>query len=226
MPQAGIHALSGTMVSRFVPKKEWFMLGIVFGTIFPDTDNLAVAVATVTGGATEGLHRTFTHSIIVIVGLILLFNIIGKAVKKQKISNFGTGLGIGMIMHILFDLIIWFNGVEVLWPFGGWVNFWESASPSKWWMDLMMTAEFLFFGLFFFWLYQTAKKHNTNSDSLPNLKIHIYVQMTLFVIFTVLVYVMKSGFMTPYGALYLVSLGIAYYFVFKMKETVERITSS
>jgi membrane-bound metal-dependent hydrolase YbcI (DUF457 family) len=28
----------------------------------------------------------------------------------------GLGLGIGILMHILLDLLVWFNGVEILWP--------------------------------------------------------------------------------------------------------------
>ena len=38
---------------------------------------------------------------------------------------------------------------------------------------------------------------------------------------TILVFTMESGFMTPYGVIYLIVLGITYYFVLKMKDTIE-----
>ena len=47
MPQNGIHAIVGTAVARnWMPKKEWLLLGVVLGNMFPDLDNLVVAYAT------------------------------------------------------------------------------------------------------------------------------------------------------------------------------------
>ena len=63
MAQAGIHSIVGLAVRKWTPNRKWLMLGIVLGNLFPDADNLAVAIATLTGGSTEGLHRTFTHSL-------------------------------------------------------------------------------------------------------------------------------------------------------------------
>jgi hypothetical protein len=45
----------------------------------------------------------------------------------------------------------------------------------------------------------------------------------LFVVFTVLVYTMEKGFMIPYGALYLLSLGLAFGVTVRMRETVEAV---
>ena len=55
MAQAGIHGLVGVAVRKWSPAREWLVLGIVLGNLLPDADNLAVAVATVTGGTSEGL---------------------------------------------------------------------------------------------------------------------------------------------------------------------------
>jgi hypothetical protein len=57
MPQAGIHAIVGTLARKWMPQKEWLLLGVVLGNLFPDLDNLAVAYATLTGADTHGLHR-------------------------------------------------------------------------------------------------------------------------------------------------------------------------
>ena len=96
MAQAGIHGLVGIAVRRWTPKKEWLMLGIVLGNMLPDMDALAVAYATLSGMDTHGLHRTFTHSIVVIVGFIVVMYMISALTKKTRIGNLGLGLGIGM----------------------------------------------------------------------------------------------------------------------------------
>lgn len=54
MAQAGIHGMVGMAVRKWTPDRKWLMLGIILGNIFPDADNLAVAVATVMGRSTEG----------------------------------------------------------------------------------------------------------------------------------------------------------------------------
>ena len=71
MAQAGIHSMVGMAVRKWTPASKWLMLGIVLGNLFPDADNLAVAVATVTGKSTEGLHRTFTHSLFFVAATLL-----------------------------------------------------------------------------------------------------------------------------------------------------------
>jgi len=221
MAQAGIHSMVGMAVRKWTPNRTWLMLGIVLGNLLPDADNLAVAVATVAKMPTEGLHRTFTHSLFAVVAVIAIFYLVAWGTKKPRWNNLGLGLGIGILMHILLDLLIWFNGVEILWPIPSWVNLWNNVTPPEWWSKLMMPIEFLFFALFFIMLASSARKYGTDRNFLGKLRIWILVQGALFVVFTILVYTMEKGFMTPYGALYLVSLGLAFGVTLRMRETVE-----
>jgi membrane-bound metal-dependent hydrolase YbcI (DUF457 family) len=223
MAQAGIHSMVGMAVRKWTPDRKWLMLGIVLGSPLPDADNLAVAVATVTGRPTEGLHRTFTHSLFTVVAIVAAFTIVARVTKRSRWSNLGLGLGIGVLMHILLDLLVWFDGVEILWPIPSWVNLWRNVTPPEWWSKLMMPAEFLFFALFFVLLDVTARKRDTDGDFLRPLRVWTVMQGLLFVVFTVLVYTMEKGFMTPYGALYLLSLGLAFGVTIRMRETVEAV---
>ena len=224
MAQAGIHSMVGMAVRKWTPARKWLMLGIVLGNLFPDLDNIAVAIATVTGGSTEGLHRTFTHSLFFIAAIIIVGYIVGWATKKSEWGNLGLGLGIGVLMHVLLDLVIWFNGVDILWPLPSWVNFWEGYVPPTWWKTLMNPVENLFFALYFMLLTSTARKFSTNADYLPRLRTWTWVQGVLFVVFLVLAFTMKSGlFMTIFGAVYLLSLGQAFGITIRMRDTVEAI---
>ena len=223
MAQAGVHGMVGMAVRKWTPSQKWLMLGIVLGNLFPDADNLAVAVATVMGKSTEGLHRTFTHSLFFVAAIVVVFYGIAWASKRPEWGNLGLGLGIGVLMHIPLDLLIWFNGVEILWPLPSWVNLWTNVTPPEWWDKLMMPVENLFFALFFLLLASTAQKRNTDIGYLPKLRIWTWVQGVLFVVFLVMVYTMEAGFLTIFGAVYLLSLGLALGITIRMRETVEAI---
>jgi membrane-bound metal-dependent hydrolase YbcI (DUF457 family) len=221
MAQAGIHGLIGSAVRKLTPDHTWLMLGIVVGSLLPDLDNVAVAVATVAKMPTEGLHRTFTHSLFAAAAVVIVFYLVGKLVKRPRWGNLGIGLGIGMLMHIILDLLIWFDGVAILWPIHSWVNLWAAFAPPAWFSKLMLPAEFLFFALFFLGLRSVARKRSTDQGYLRTLGIWTWVELLLFVAFTALVYVMQKGFMTPYGALYILSLVLAIAVTIRMRNTVE-----
>ena len=223
MAQAGIHSMVGMAVRKWTPAQTWLMLGIVLGNLVPDADNLAVAVATVVGKSTEGLHRTFTHSLFFVAAIVVVFYAVAWATKRPKWGNLGLGLGIGVLMHILLDLLIWFNGVEILWPIPSWVNLWTNVTPPEWWDKLMLPVENLSFALFFLLLASTARKRDTDRDFLPKLRVWTWVQGILFVVFLVMVYTMDKGFTTIFGAIYLLSLGLAFGVTIRMRETVEAI---
>jgi membrane-bound metal-dependent hydrolase YbcI (DUF457 family) len=136
MAQAGIHGIVGVAVRKWVPKREWLMLGIILGNLLPDADNLAVAVATVAGWSTEGLHQTFTHSLFTVAVIIALFYVVAWITKRPRWGNLGLGLGVGVLMHILLDLVVWFNGVEILEPLPSWVNLWKGVTPPFCWQPV------------------------------------------------------------------------------------------
>ena len=223
MAQAGIHGMVAAAVRKYVPGKEWLMLGIVLGSIFPDMDNIAVAVATVAKLPTHGLHRTFTHSVFTILLVLIVFYLVAVLTKKPRWKTFGIGFGVGILMHVLLDLVIWFNGVEILWPLPLWVNLWEGFQVPEWLGKFLMPAEFLCFGLFFLVLAALARKHQTDAGYQSRLRVWMIVQFVLFAAFTVMVYTMDKGFMTVYGAVYLLSLFLAFGIVIRMRNTVEAL---
>lgn len=221
MAQAGIHAIVGAAVRRWAPGRTWLVLGIVLGSLLPDADNLAVAVTTVTKLPTEGVHRTFTHSLFTVAAVIIVFNVVSIILRSSRWRNLGLGLGLGILLHILLDLVIWFNGVAILWPLSSWINFWSVVTPPAWFEKLMLPAEFLFMGLFFAWLAAIARKQGTDQRYSRTVSLWAWVQLALFLVFTLLVYAMQSGFLTIYGLVYLLSLGLAIYITIRMRETLE-----
>ncbi len=228
MPQNGIHAMVGVAARKWMPQKEWLLLGVVLGNMFPDLDNVLVAVATLqkqpTEEAMEIYHRTFTHSVFTILAVLILFYAIAAMTKNQKWNNFGQGFGAGILMHILLDLVIWFNGVALFWPFGGELNFWSWFVVPPWLKILLDTGEFLAFGLYCMLLVSLVNKHGTNRDYAGKARAFAYIQFVLFVLFTILFFAVKMKLLaTIFGALYLVSMIIAMLMTIKMRQTIETV---
>ena len=221
MAQAGIHALIGVAVRKVVPKREWLILGLILGNVFPDLDNYAVAVATVAKLNTEGLHRTFTHSLFTILVAMAVFFVVAQLRQQPRWTNLGVGFGLGIGMHIALDLLIWFNGVELLWPLGGWVNLWEGVKPPAWFATLLDPIELLFFVLYFGWLAKLANDHHTNADFLDTLRLWTIAMVVMLIVFTPLAYIMSRGFMTIFGVAYLISITAAFVITIRMRQTVE-----
>jgi membrane-bound metal-dependent hydrolase YbcI (DUF457 family) len=221
MAQAGIHGMVGMAVRKMTGKRAWLFLGVLLGSFIPDMDNLGVAVATLAKMPTEGIHRTLTHSFLFMAVVVAVFTLIGQWKKDPRWSNLGLGLGLGLLLHSLLDLLLWFNGVALFWPFPLWVNLWANSTPPEWFMKFMDPAEFLFFGLYLWALGAWARKFNTNSEFLKMQRVWMMLEFALFVIFTPLVYLMTKGYLTIFGAFYLFSIFMTFFVTIRMRKTVE-----
>ncbi len=225
MAQAGIHGLVSMAVRKWAPGRTWLVMGMVLGSILPDADNLAVALATVTKASTTGLHRTFTHSLFTILAVVIVFYLVSLFTKQPHWNNLGLGLGVGILLHAVLDLLIWFDGVAILWPLTSWVNLWGGLTIPGWWTKLMMPVELLFFALFFVYLYGLARKQGTDQKFLGALRVWIGLQSVLFIVFLVLAYTLPKGFLTVFGVVYLLSLMLAVGVAVRMRSTIERSSS-
>lgn len=221
MAQAGMHGLVGMAARKMAGRKDWLLLGILLGSIVPDMDNVGVAVATLMKAPTEGVHRTLTHSLFFMAAVVIMFYLLGLLKKDVRWNNLGLGLGLGMLLHSLLDLLLWFNGVAILWPLPVWVNLWANIRPPGWLMKFMDPAEFLFFGLFLWALGSWARKAGTDGEFMKTHRVSLILEAALFVIFTPLAYLMTKGFQTIFGALYLFSLFMTFFVTIRMRKTVE-----
>ena len=221
MAQAGIHGMVGMATRKWTGAREWLLLGVLLGSFVPDMDNVGVAVATLAGASTEGIHRTATHSVFFIVAVVAVFYFVGVWKKDARWNNLGLGLGLGILLHSLLDFAIWFNGVELFWPLGGEINFWPNGYPWEWFRDFNeQTAEFLFFGLYLWLLGSWARKFGTDGEFMGKLRMWIWLEIALFAVFT-LALIFGKMFATISGGLYLVSLFAAFFVTIRMRKTVE-----
>jgi membrane-bound metal-dependent hydrolase YbcI (DUF457 family) len=230
MPQNGIHAIFGVVSRRWMPKREWLLHGVVLGNMFPDMDNLVVAFATLALGqsgaeAGERYHRTFTHSIFTVLAMVILFYIIAAVTQDEKWKNFGIGFGVGILMHMLVDIVLWFSGVSLFWPLGGELNFWAWFETPAWLKIILDTGEFLVFGFYFLLLVSLSQRYGTDVERQGSTRIWGYVEFILFIVFTALFFTIGTQGLIYhiFGALYLLSLIIRMVITTKMKKTIETL---
>ena len=226
MPQNGIHAIVGVVSRKWMPRREWLLLGVVLGNMFPDLDNLVVAYATLARlPDPESYHRTFTHSIFTILVMVILSYVVAAVTKNERWRNFGIGFGAGILMHILLDLVLWFNGVELLWPIRYELNFWSWFVTPDWLKIFLDTGEFLMFGLYFLLLGSLARRYGTDAAQQGSSKMWAYIEFALFVLFTALFFIVgtRGLWYQVFGGLYLLSLILGMVVTVRMKSTVESL---
>ncbi len=117
--------LVGKSAERFSQKIRmshlaWFLL--LFGAIIPDGDYF------IQWFWKEGIHRTFTHSIFsVILGFIFIYIVLSffnkngikfLGTEKYNVLFLASMFALGILTHLVADMILGWPGVPLLWPFG------------------------------------------------------------------------------------------------------------
>jgi len=117
MAQMGIHMAVGLIGARTERVRTSISgLGFLIGNIFPDIDFLLlIPFRFINRDFALQLHRSATHSIILVL-LILILGFIFHIFDKQKIKMFLYGASAGILVHIFLDFFMWFNQVDFLWP--------------------------------------------------------------------------------------------------------------
>lgn len=120
MPHPGFHAAIALSVRKTFSTKQWFALGLVFGSMLPDADSYPQAFAILVRGmephAAEAVfHRTFTHTLFFPAAVALIFLLIYAFKRDVSLLNFGLGMATGSaVLHSLVDILGFFDGVGLL----------------------------------------------------------------------------------------------------------------
>lgn len=230
MAQSGFHGLIGLYGNQVflqrssLPEKERrdLKFGFVLGNILPDIDLIPLVLLYLFDSKLAmTMHRTFTHSFFT-AGAIFLFFLL------RNRRGLGLGLMAGMVLHSLVDILVWFSGVELLWPlnlFGlpGGVNLWANYTPPEIISSLLGAADYLAYGLYFLYLGHLALRQETNMDFLPRLRLYTNLQWLLTAIFVALAFVVKLSLFNilHYGLFSLVMMPLAIFITIKLRPAIE-----
>lgn len=96
-------------------KWSWFFL--LFGAVFPDVDYL---FSWILG---RDIHRSITHSMfMVFLGFFIIY--LGFVILRKKLdgAKFGLFFSLGILSHLVLDMLFGYPGIRLFWPLDYW--FW------------------------------------------------------------------------------------------------------
>ncbi len=105
--------------SKKLGQNVWFFL--LFGGILPDIDFL------VEWGLKIPYHRTFTHSIMFLVLMVLAVYIISVLYKEKYAKRYAIAIGAGILVHLVLDMSST-NGIMFFWPNEMYFSFTKGAT--------------------------------------------------------------------------------------------------
>ena len=233
MLQFGFHSFLAYLIKRFLPKKEWLFFSFLIGTTISDVDiylrNLFSALT-----KSEDIYfflqdYNLFHSIFFILLIYLVILVFYEIYKHKNILNIAYGLTLGMIFHIIVDLLLSLAKINLLYPLPmHGISLWEYPTTSlKILIAIFMFFEFIFFRLFAYHLIEeilTYPKYSNNSlkpltiwmQSIP----YIYLFIGYFYIFRI------DDIYIIYNILYIICSLSMFYMLFAFKDCINEAAVS
>lgn len=121
MAPTGFHGLLGLFIaSKLNPKYNYIKIGLVAGSVIPDLDllgSILIFILTADTKLTIAFHRSVTHSLVVILSILLISYLANLRFESVHLIYFPFILGFvaGMFIHITVDMF-YFDGVTLFWP--------------------------------------------------------------------------------------------------------------
>ena len=247
MSQSGLHALTGIWFNRliFMENREAavhhsavetppgaFKYGIVLGNIAPDVDFFLLGpVYLWNSDWAITLHRSWSHSLLLQAAFVFLLFMTWTGRNPVR-RRFVQGLWLGLAMHSLADLLLWFSPVELGWPLGMlglpsvW-DWWGDYVPPGWFSNFLGALDYFFAAWFFLLLARTAEHLGVDRPMIQPARRWARFMAMLFPFYLVLSWLLAaqpSLFNILHYAVYiLLLLPLEIWLLYRMKETVARI---
>ena len=230
MIHTSINALIGLHLSRFIPNRKLLSMSIIIGMILPDLDLILDFILSLFLNFNflnePYISNAIFHSLFMIPFLSLLI-LIYLEYKNKNNANIVIGLSIGMIIHIIFDIIT-LNSIGIFYPLfdlgsnlnlNDYLNFQIPEIITK----ILYAFDFFFFRLYTWMIINLIISHkDDNSKIIKKLTIWMKIQLYIFLLFLLLIYfdVNESAFSNFFGLLYTPSFVIALYITYKTRKII------
>ncbi|RJQ08005.1 MAG: metal-dependent hydrolase [Bacillota bacterium] len=243
MAQSGLHGLIGGYAARVcvkaadtpagVSRAKGLKFGLVLGALIPDVDFFVLGpLFLVNSRIALTMHRSFTHSILTTAVVVALTWLLASGQRRDYLRGFAVGLGLGILTHLVADVILWFGGIQVLWPLGyvgihQELNLWAHYQPPRVVSNLLGALDYVFFGLYYLWLASAARKAGTDTGFLNRLRLLTNLQWVLAAVFVALAVYLSAGGMlfdiAHYAMFILFFFPMCLYVTVKMRETIHAL---
>jgi membrane-bound metal-dependent hydrolase YbcI (DUF457 family) len=240
MSQAGLHGLAGAYVAKVAVRPQdtpegserakGLKFGFVLGALIPDVDFFVLGPMYLVNPAVAlTMHRSYTHSILTTAVVVGVYWLLASGPRRDYLRGFAIGLGGGMLLHVVMDVLMWFSSVEWLWPLGylgvpQTLDLWAWVEVPRVVSNLLGAADYLFFGLYYLFLGAAARRTGTCQGFLGRLRFLTNLQWVFFAVYTPLAFFLGDLFdIAHYAMFILVFFPMCLYVTFKMKETIHAL---
>ena len=214
MAQSGIHAFTGIILSKFLKYEKELIPSLIFGLILPDIDIIFVVMGLITFKSTFLMHSVFFTTIIYLVFLSL-----SEITSNKKFEIIGKGISIGILIHIIMDILFWFKAVYLFWPFE--TNYTLIEYNNDFIINILLALEFILFRAYGWFL---VKKYIDNPIRggwfIKYISKWTKIEFFLFLFFVLLIYLDIPQYRTFFTIMYIPSLIMALISTYILSEVL------
>ena len=229
MIQTSIYALIGILLGPQLQRWPYFTTSLIIGLIFPDIDVVFDFILSLFLNFNFGQDTYISNSIfhsLILIPFICLIILIYQELKNKKNYNIVVGFSIGMLVHILFDILT-LQSVGIFFPLPLESNL-NLNDFLNYKMPLMVKIVFNILTLLLFRIYtwkiinlilSEPKKH---PHKVKILLLWMKIQLYLFLIFILLIYFDTTEKINSifFGVSYTLSFAMVIYMTLKTKKLI------
>jgi membrane-bound metal-dependent hydrolase YbcI (DUF457 family) len=189
MAQFAVHLGTGILWKNAPKIAPQFLSGVMIGSVLPDFDFIPLALVFFFDSTlAKSLHRSFSHSLLIPLLLLLVAGLLVARRRPAPSAPLLAGAALGMVSHVLLDILFWFGSVNVLWPLNlfGYptiVSIWNQVTvPSVWLLWVSADGELLSYAVLYSY-YRYLIRRNPSAAPKLNLSLWIGITLALFLIF-------------------------------------------
>ena len=222
MAQTTLSAITILKSKSLIKSHDYFITSLLIGSIIPDLDILLNFFVN------QNINNVFFHSLFSVPFFTLLILIFGEYKKIYKSKRIALGFNLGIIIHIIFDLITLesvgifyplFNSYENL-DFKNIVNF----KLNKTTILIFNSFDFLMFRIYGWMLIeQIILNPKKNTKYIKYIRMWMKFELYIFVLFILLIYfrIGDSSIKNIYTLFMMPSIIITLFFTYKLRKTLK-----
>lgn len=202
-----------------------FKFAYVLGNLLPDVDFFLLGPIYLINSKVGGtMHRSFSHSLITIAAVAILVYALCRSPHRREVAS---GIGLGMLTHVVVDIFVWFSAVRLLWPLNyagvpATINLWATYQPPGWVSSMLGALDSAAIAFYFWYLLRIARRRGTDVAYQPRLRFWTLALLVPTVILGALAFVLGRGLfdIVAYGFFIPFLLPLTLLVTFRMKETI------
>ena len=220
----GLHAYFAFKIKRFLPKKDYYFLFFLVGSIIPEIDKIISIFISLLFQDNINIYiynNMFTHSIIIMSIIYLFILIIFEIIKNDYFLQVSRAIILGIIFHISVDIVFNLKPINVFWPLPiGSINLMNINLSSKF-EFILLGFEFLFFRLIASLLIKTILEHkNQDKYFIKTLSLWMKYEGYIFIIFMLSIFIIPKYILEIFSIFYIFSYMMLLFSIFKLKKTL------